>query len=535
MPATGRTSDRARHNAVSMPLGVPTATPSRNRSRPITAAVVAGALALLLFAAVAATGGALAKRAGRGARSAAGGVRGHTAAAPPAGPLTVSFTTAGAGPPVATRFLGLSFEAQSIPDLARFASEGDLPLLLRSLGPSVLRLGGVTADSSVAFADPPGAVPDWAHTTISAADLDGLATLAREGDARLLLTVGLAHDDPQAAASEAAAAQHVLGSSLLALEIGNEPDAYGRHGLRPAPWTFAQYAPEIAAYRSAIAAAAPGLALAGPDTTGASFAVWGPPEARAVRPALLTAHRYPLVCSSVPAPSIDALLSVATRTRELAQLRSDVAIARAGHIPLRIDETNSVSCGGRAGVSDTFASALWAVQLITEAMQLGIAGINFHDLPANCAGYSSLCASDPAALAAGRLVAAPEWYALLLTRGLTGERPLATVVRPAVPDVAAAAFGGRGAARVILVDSDAGGGERAVRLLVGGAYARASVVSLTAPSLSATTGVRLGGRSVNALGELLGPLRHTVARRAHGSITVTLAPASAALVTLSGR
>ena len=320
---------------------------------------------------------------------------------------------------------------------------------------------------------------------------------------------------------------------MLAAEIGNEPDAFGRHGLRSLPWTFAQYAPQVDAYRAAIAAAAPGLAIAGPDTTGASFAAWGPGEARVERPALLTVHRYPLVCSARPAPSIAGLLSAATRARDLAQLRSDVAIARAAGIPLRIDETNSVSCGGRAGVSDTFAAALWAVQFIAETMQLGFAGVNFHDLPASCAGYSPLCASGPGALADGQLTAAPEWYALLLMRNLVGERPLTTVVRPSAPGVLAAAFAGPGATRVVLVDSDASGGARPVRIAVGTAHATASVLELTAPSLAATGGVRLGGRSVNASGELLGPPAHQIVRDAGGVITISLAPASAALVTLT--
>ncbi len=458
---------------------------------------------------------------------------GHGGRSSPAGALAVSFAAPGAGPPVPARFLGLSFEVQSIPDLARFATEGDLALLLRSLGPSVLRLGGVTADSRTAFADPPGVPPSWASTTFSSADLQGLATLARVGDARVLLTLGLAHDDPQVAALEASAARRALGSSLLAAEIGNEPDAFGRHGLRPLPWTFAQYAPQIAAYRAAIAAAAPGLAIAGPDTTGASFAAWGPGEAHVERPALLTVHRYPLVCSALPAPSIAGLLSAATRDRDLTQLRSDVTIARAAGIPLRVDETNSVSCGGRAGVSDTFAAALWAVQFIAETMQLGIDGVNFHDLPASCAGYSPLCASDPAAFAQGRLTAAPEWYALLLMRNLIGERPLTTVVRPSAPTVLAAAFAGLGVTRLVLVDTDATGTARPVRIAVGAAPATASVLALTAPSLAATGGVRLGGRGVNASGELLGAPVRRVVRSTGGAITIPLAPASAALVTLA--
>lgn len=461
-------------------------------------------------------------------------MRQHGAPAP-AAPLPLTITLGGpSAAAVPERFLGLSFEAQSIPDLARYAAAGDLAALLRSLGPSVLRLGGVTADARVAYATPASAAPSWASTTISAGDLSGLAALARETDARILLTVGLAHDDPQAGAREAAAAQAALGPSLQAIEIGNEPDAFGAHGLRPLPWTFGAYATEIGAYRAAIARAAPGLAIAGPDTTGASFAVWGRAEAHVVRPALLTAHRYPLVCSAVPAPSIGALLSPATRARDLAQLGSDAAIARAAGIPLRIDETNSVSCGGRAGVSNTFAAALWAVRLIAEAMQLGIAGVNFHDLPANCGGYSPLCATGPAALTGGRLRAAPEWYALLFTRGLIGERPLATTVRRAVGTITAEAFGGGGRTRVLLVDSAAGGAPAPVRIVTGRAPATATVLALTAPSLAATSGVRIGGHAVNASGELVGPLARGVVHSAGGAITVPLAPGSAALVTVAG-
>jgi hypothetical protein len=500
-------------------------TPPRHRSRRL-AVLLGGALLLLL--AVASARAVLPP----GASSAPAAVA--STSPPPGNPaLAVSVAGGASGPAVPARFLGLSFEVQSVPDLARFSTTGNLPLLLRSLGPSVLRLGGVTADSRVAFADPPNPPPDWAGTTISSADLLGLAALARTGDARVLLTVSLAHDDPGAAAVEAAAAQRALGPSLLGIEIGNEPDAYGRHGVRPQPWTFAQYAPEVDAYRAAIAAVAPGLALAGPDTTGAAFATWGPSEARVERPALLTAHRYPLVCSGVPVPSIAGLLSAATRARDIAQLRSDISIADAARIPLRIDETNSVSCGGRAGVSNTFASALWAVRLISEAMQLGIAGVNFHDLPASCTGYSPLCANGAAALAAGQLSAAPEWYGLLLMRSLVGLRPVAATVSPASPAVTAAAFRGQGLVRIVLVDSDPGGATRPIRIAVGSSRVTASVLALTAPSLAATAGVRLGGGAVNARGELLGPLRRTFVHSAHATVTVPLAPASAALVTLT--
>ena len=498
-------------------LSAASAHPRRRRRRP--AAALAGGLALALAALAAAV-------APPAARPAA-----PTATRTAAAPTSVALGAGPGGPAVPERFLGLSFEAQSVPDLARLATTGDLPLLLRSLGPGVLRIGGVTADSQAAFVAPGATPPSWATTTLSPSDLSGLAALAGSARDQVLLTVGLAHDDAAAAAREAAAARAALGDSLLALEIGNEPDAYGQHGLRPQPWTFAHYAPEIGTYRAAIAAAAPGVAIAGPDTTGAKFAAWGPDEARVERPTLLTAHRYPLVCSALPAPSIAGLLSAATRGRTVAQLSSDAVIARAAHIPLRIDETNSVSCGGRAGVSDTFASSLWAVQLMTEAMQLGITGVNFHDLPANCHGYSPLCATSPAALAAGRLQAAPEWYGLLLLRSLAGTRPLTTSLRGG-DAVTAAAFRGRGVVRVVLVDTSASGAARTVRIAVGPGARAGDALALTAPSLAATAGVRIGGRAVDAAGELRGPLSRTPVPVTGGIATTSLASASALLVTV---
>ncbi len=73
----------------------------------------------------------------------------------------------------------------------------------------------------------------------------------------MLLTIGLGHFEPEAAAREAAAAKAALGPWLQDIELGNEPNAYALHGLRSEPWTFVQYDAQIAAYRSAIEAAAP--------------------------------------------------------------------------------------------------------------------------------------------------------------------------------------------------------------------------------------------------------------------------------------
>ena len=54
------------------------------------------------------------------------------------------------------------------------------------------------------------------------------------------------------------------------------------------------------------------------------------------------------------------------------------AAARAAGIPAQISEANSVACGGKAGVSDTPASALWALSVLGSAAATGFGRIQFH-------------------------------------------------------------------------------------------------------------------------------------------------------------
>jgi hypothetical protein len=461
----------------------------------------------------------------------------HRRRAPARVPLYVSLAEVEPGSVVPQNFLGLSFEVAALPQLASYAGKGDLVTLLRSLGDGVLRFGGVTADHDIAWTDPLTPEPAWATGTIEAGDLDELGILTRNTRWHVLLTLGMGHFEPQAAAREAAAAQSALGDSLEALELGNEPNAYATHGLRTLPWTFVQYEEQVSTYRSAIEALAPGIALAGPDTAGPSaFESWGLGEAIDQRPALLTGHFYPLTCSEQPPPSIAHLLSPSIRLREEVALLRYLYVAEHSEIPFRLDETGSVSCGGTAGVSDTFAAALWAVSYIAKAMSLGATGINFHGSLANCQGYAPLCAPSAQAAAAGELRAQPEWYALLLARELVGERPLKTnVVSPEHANAAVSAFQAPdGTLRFVLVDDDPPGDRSAaIALNVGGGYHGANVLALTAPGPQATSGVRLGGRQVAADGLWSAPASLPRVPNRHGVITVEVPPSSAALVTVS--
>ena len=270
------------------------------------------------------------------------------------------------------------------------------------------------------------------------------------------------------------------------------------------------------------------------------FGNWGSAEAAQLSPTLLTGHHYPLGCHQLPAPSIERLLSVEIRRAEDVSLARYMSVAGAHRIRFRMDETNNVSCGGRPGVSDTFASALWAVSYIARSMAAGVAGINFHGDPANCRGYTPLCAPTPERLSTGALSARPEWYALLLTRALVGDRALRTRIRWLGPragrrqDLSVTALrAADGRLHVVVVDDDPpGSAPGIVRLYVARRYSGGRVLALTAPSPAAVAGVQLGGRSVGADGSWSEPSTLPTVSRRGDSIALAVAPSSAVLLTL---
>jgi hypothetical protein len=452
-------------------------------------------------------------------------------------PVSVSIDASRPGRRVPPNYLGLSFEATDLRRIAEYGGRGDLVGLLRSLGPGVLRFGGVSADTRIAWSDAKTPAPAWTSDVLDEGDMHLLARLASESGWHVLLTVGLAHYDPGAAAREVLAAKRALGPWLLGIEIGNEPDAYARHGIRALPWDFTRYDEEVRAYRRAIARLVPGISLAGPGVSGSHvFMRWGPREAQTERPSLLTGHHYPLGCHQQPLPSIEQLLSPQVRVLEGDSLFRYMQVARSAGVPFRMDEANSVSCGGSAGISNTFAAALWATGYIAQSMAAGVSGLNFEGNPANCFGYTAVCAPNAARLASGGLNAQPLWYALLMMRGLTGARALHPVASSPQPqNLALSAFRtANGTLQVAIVDDEPPGSPAAALTLhVGTGFSAASLLALTAPSLEATTGVTLGGRPVGPDGSWSEPPDLPRLPVAQGTLAVTVQPASAALVTLT--
>ena len=450
-------------------------------------------------------------------------------------PVEIYIGTKAVAPPVPRDFLGLSYEVRDIAQVGRFADGGNLVAFLRSLGTGVLRLGGATADTRSAWIGAGDTPPPWASATVSQADLDSIGRLAREAGWGVLMTVNFGHFDPIAAGQEAGYAAQTMGSSLAGIEFGNEPDALGLYGLRDQPWTFDAYAPQVDEYRAAVANSAPGVAIAGPDqASGRSGLGWLLDEATIVRPALLTAHYYPLAWCVGYLPTLANLISPGMHAAVQRMVGRIAGIGQRHGLPVRIDETNNISCGGEPGVSNTFSAALWAVDFLTRAMTVGVAGINFHGHMSNPSGYAPLAAPSSDALQSGQLNAQPEWYAMLLASHLIGDRPLGATRRPAGLDFSASAFESpAGRLHLVVVDDEpAGSPPLLVHVPVGRAFGSGVALLLTAPSLGSMSGVTLGGAAVQSWGSWgpAGALPAVPVR--NGVASLSMAPSTAALVSL---
>jgi hypothetical protein len=169
----------------------------------------------------------------------------------------------------------------------------------------------------------------------------------------------------------------------LSYSLGNEPDLYYLPNYtslsRPVPDEEAAAANTYLQVASTLRAAVGSAPVIGPEL--ARPAGWRAqlPRVIASLPAqTVGVHAYPLsACATPKAVTIKGVLS-ARAADEPQRLRWVVADAAAAHVPAIVSEANSASCGGVAGVSDTPATAVWAVRFVLSALQAGFQEVRFH-------------------------------------------------------------------------------------------------------------------------------------------------------------
>lgn len=266
----------------------------------------------------------------------------------------------------------LSYETGQLADPAFFsAANRSLVELFKRMNPhGVLRIGGNTSDFTV-WSEYRGVLPEQKprkggpqHPVVLRPEaLRELAGFLRATGWRLIFGVNLKIGVPAMAVELAKAVREAVGEDLLAIQIGNEANNYAKDYVAfEAMWT---------PYADALRAA--GLPMGGPDT-GANTD-WVAEYARRHGKAnvFLSRHYYR---DAAPRGSIGNLLGGDPGCIE--DFERLVAVADAAGLPLRLTEANSYYFGGRDGVSNVFASALWGADFMLSLAELGVAAIHFH-------------------------------------------------------------------------------------------------------------------------------------------------------------
>jgi hypothetical protein len=196
---------------------------------------------------------------------------------------------------------------------------------------------------------------------------------------------------------------------------------------------------------------------------------------------------------------------------------------------------NSVACGGKRGVSDTFASALWALDTLFEVARIGADGVNIHTFPRAVYGLFSF------AHRGGRWSAhvRPEYYGLMMFARAAppGAQLLKVVERAAGPLKAWATRSRHGSIRVVLINKSLTVPLREI-VRVQGVASPATLERLIAPSAASTRGISLAGETFSPRTYTGVPAGTEHQLRLHPTLSgyrVVLPPASAALLTMGGQ
>jgi len=343
-------------------------------------------------------------------------------------PITISSTATGSLPPA---FVGLAYTKEKISGDFFATSDPTLIGIFNRIGPSCLRIGGSSVDQTIW--DPTG--PGSQSGLVAPSDVDNLAAFLDVTKWSCIYGVNLGGaatgaTNPSMAAAEVAYVAKKLGPALIGVEIGNEPDLYGRP-TNPFPngWSFDEYIALWSEFRKAIVTLTPGVPIAGPADAGNPF-TWTVPfieVAGKQKVDLVTQHYYVANALATNATTTE-LLEVGLHKDLIEELAAiDAACKRIG-VPFRMGECgdfyNNTGTTAPVNIAGSYTASLWGLDYMFMCAQGGAAGVNFEcggDVP----GYPPLLNIGQAIVSVS-----PLFYAMLLMTMAGTGTVLETLVSP---------------------------------------------------------------------------------------------------------
>ena len=427
-------------------------------------------------------------------------------------------------------FLGISYEKNALVEPHFKPRNSVLINLHRNLGAGTLRLGGNKVELTRWQTDAAASLDKTTGlAVIGRTTLDDLYGFVKATDWKCLHGINLAGNQPKSSADEAAYALKIGAASILAFEVGNEPNLYTNHDLRKKGYDYPTYLPEAIAAIKVIRTRNPGIILAGPATARRTDH-WFEDAVAGLKGQLTigTSHLYALSGGSTNPtsanfPSIENLLLPATMAKDVTMVDEHLAAAKAAGMRYRLAECNSVSNGGRTGVSDTFVSAMWATDFLFSVAEHGADGINFH-CNLKPGSYSPISWSKTD----GGYVAHPLYYAMLAFKEAGRGKILPVSVKCAANVTAHATLGADGKVRVLLTNKDL---TKSVVAHLATGRTKGSVMRLLAPAADGKTGITFAGNATDAAGMWAAKTIETISGTG-ADLAVALPAGSAAVVTV---
>lgn len=433
-------------------------------------------------------------------------------------------------------------------------------------GMPTLRVGGDYQDG--AWWNPIGKPLPYAqgiYTNITPSTLAGLGTDARDLGQKMILGINLGANDVALAQNEARAMLSAIPRrDILGLEIGNEPDDYSirvsyekrdAHGrvikrryLRGRGFNGNQYLRQWGRVASGLRRVSRTVPLVGMAGYGEIVTPQRFLAREHKRVAFYTEHAYPMTACDrkgrayTPGnnayPTVKKLLGPVGAYNNVGQIKRGVASAHRWHKRYVIDEMNSIACFPRIQVSGSFAATLWALDEWFLQVALGVDGVNMHiDSPLKTPFQFSIVGPQKWAGAAN-----PLYYAVLAFAATAGKHgrllfsPTYLARTGAKGKVNARVWAVRSGRklRVLVLNKDLTH-SGTVRIAVPGSARVGQVARLTAPSVTALSGVTFAGQAVATPtfdGKLEGTRRTDPVKPHSGVYSFTMPRASAALLTI---
>jgi hypothetical protein len=428
-------------------------------------------------------------------------------------------------------YAGLSYESSMLlPVHGRHyfdPSDKNLIQVFKTLGVKNLRVGANAVD------DPQVAVPNEK-------DIDSLFTFAREAGVKVIYSFRLKNGDPSVSAR---LAKYIVARYPYLLDcfaIGNEPEFFNQKQ------TFGEFLTLWKPHRDAIVAAVPDARIEGPSAVTSDFANKFAQEfARDPHLAKVTQHFYVFgdgrQAEKKAAMTRAKIISNSASSHYAHDYLGVAGKLATNRIAYRIDEMNNCYNGGAKGVSDAYASALWALEWLHWWASKGIDGMNFHTgekvgmngsfHAPNYASFIRVPGEE-----AGFEVK-PIGYGLATFAMGVGQVPVSVDVRmkPSFDGSAYAYAGKNGEFTVTVLNKSHDQGSRTAQVdvilpkpCVRGSWKRLDL-SQSGNHIAATSGITIGGAGIGLDGIWKGVWRDLGAGL-DGSLKLTVPPATAAIL-----